>query len=213
MKRGSGPKKCSRCSCEMVPPYVARNSTPEQRAEWRAAGKKRSACRGVCINCYTFLLRHNLLDTYARVDGGEVGAAAKPCPRCGVQTLTKLCLDCTEYVADTGEAERWGVSPAEPNGDWTSVPGWPDVTVDSNGRVRGPSGKTLTPQRQTGARTQHVVVRQRKLRIHIAVLTAFTGPSPDGYNIVRWIDGDPRNNRLENLQWVEALQATERRAS
>lgn len=212
MKRESGPKFCSRCNCEMVPPYIAKNSTPEQRAEWLAAGKKRSACRRVCINCYTYLQRHGLLDTYARADGGEAGTP-KACPRCGVQTLTKLCLDCTEYVADRGEAEQWGVSPAEPDGDWIPVPGWPDVTVDSNGRVRGPSGKTLTPQRQRGARTQHVVVRQRKLRIHLAVLLAFTGPSPDGYNIVRWIDGNPRNNRLENLQWVEAMQATERRAS
>lgn len=213
MKRGSGPKHCTRCNCKMIPPYAARTSTPEQRAAWLAAGEKRTACRGLCVNCYAFLSRHGMLDSYARAEsGGELGETAKPCPRCGVQTLTKLCVDCTETVADLGEAEMWGVSP-EPEGDWEPVPGWPDVSVDPNGRVRGPSGKILTPQSPAGSRTQYVAVRQRKLRVHHAVLMAFAGPSPDGFNVVQWIDGNPRNNRLENLQWVNALHATERQAS
>lgn len=36
--------------------------------------------------------------------------------------------------------------------------------------------------------------------IHFLVLTAFVGPRPDKYECLHW-DGNPENNRLENLRW------------
>lgn len=37
--------------------------------------------------------------------------------------------------------------------------------------------------------------------VHHLVLTAFVGPCPDGYE-TNHIDGDKRNNHIENLEWV-----------
>lgn len=42
-------------------------------------------------------------------------------------------------------------------------------------------------------------IRRRAL-VHRVVLEAFVGPCPDGMEC-RHLDGNPRNNRLENLKW------------
>lgn len=39
--------------------------------------------------------------------------------------------------------------------------------------------------------------------VHTLVLEAFVGPCPDGH-LVKWLDGDKRNNRLQNLRWVRS---------
>ena len=44
----------------------------------------------------------------------------------------------------------------------------------------------------------------RHMKVHTAVLTAFTGPRPDGYE-VNHIDEDRSNNRLENLEWMTPI--------
>lgn len=43
-------------------------------------------------------------------------------------------------------------------------------------------------------------VRKRRVFVHVLVLEAFVGPRPDGA-ITRHLDGDPTNNRLDNLAW------------
>ena len=42
---------------------------------------------------------------------------------------------------------------------------------------------------------------KKKVKTHHAVLMAFRGPRPDGYQGAH-LDGNPKNNRLENLEWV-----------
>lgn len=42
---------------------------------------------------------------------------------------------------------------------------------------------------------------QRKAYVHRLVCEAFYGPAPDGLSEVRHLDGDPANNRPENLDW------------
>jgi hypothetical protein len=37
--------------------------------------------------------------------------------------------------------------------------------------------------------------------VHRLVLETFVGPSPDNKNVCRHLDGDPSNNRLDNLMW------------
>ena len=37
-------------------------------------------------------------------------------------------------------------------------------------------------------------------RVHVLVLAAFVGPRPDGLQACHF-DGDPSNNRIENLRW------------
>lgn len=46
----------------------------------------------------------------------------------------------------------------------------------------------------------YVCIRQHNYKIHRFVLNAFSGPCPPGL-ICRHLDGDPTNNRVDNLCW------------
>lgn len=71
--------------------------------------------------------------------------------------------------------------------------------VDSRGHQRSLAGRVLSP-RKTGKnyRTVHLGDRERDRKVHQLVLAAFVGPVPEGQE-VRHLDGDPTNNRLDNL--------------
>lgn len=100
------------------------------------------------------------------------------------------------------------------------IKGYPDYAVDANGnvwskRVPGPQGRKpredwrkLSPQR---SRRSGVVYRTVGLRqtpggrkqtrlVHRLILEAFVGPCPKGM-VACHNDGDPSNNRLDNLRW------------
>lgn len=88
------------------------------------------------------------------------------------------------------------------------IPGWPGYMVSEDGRVfsnkhRGiwkevgcnkpnPSGYWMVTLRDQG--------RYRLELVHRLVMMAFVGPSPDGL-IVRHINGNPGDNRLQNLAY------------
>lgn len=91
------------------------------------------------------------------------------------------------------------------------TPEFPSLVISDTGEVWGPSGKRLTafPDKdgyprfntyQGGRWTQHSV--------HTAVCTAYHGPRPDGQQ-VRHKDGNPANNRAENLCWGTQLENEE----
>lgn len=71
--------------------------------------------------------------------------------------------------------------------------------VDPLGRPR--EGQLLTP---AGLRHLHVTLSDRGAKkqrtVHRLVLEAFVGPAPEGTEGCHW-DGDPKNNRLDNLRW------------
>ena len=71
--------------------------------------------------------------------------------------------------------------------------------VDRLNRVR--RGQLLTP---TGLRYLHVTLSNRGIKVqrtvHRLVLEAFIGPAPMNMEGCHW-DGNPRNNRLDNLRW------------
>lgn len=82
--------------------------------------------------------------------------------------------------------------------EWRPVPGFA-AEASNLGRVKGPSGEVLKPYiAQSGH--LHVLIRNRKLRVHHAVLLAFGFPRPDG-QVCRHFDDDPTNNMLGNLRW------------
>lgn len=81
--------------------------------------------------------------------------------------------------------------------EWAEVPGWP-CRVSADGQITGPSGQVLKPYDVDGY--LHVLIRRRKLRVHHAVLLAFSGPRPDGQEC-RHLDDNPRNNHRHNLAW------------
>lgn len=93
---------------------------------------------------------------------------------------------------------------------WRSVPGWP-CEVSNYGGVRGPSGKILKPSDSASGHL-HIVIRRRKLRVHHAVLLAFSGPRLPGQEC-RHLDDNPKNNYLENLRWGTRLENQSDRAA
>lgn len=93
--------------------------------------------------------------------------------------------------------------------EWRSVPGLPAYEVSSDGQVRsykwGPTPRLLL---QTPLRSGHLRVHmydanrtRRSLQVHRIVLMAFIGMPTADKPICRHLDGDPTNNRVENLCW------------
>jgi hypothetical protein len=96
------------------------------------------------------------------------------------------------------------------------IPGFPNYRVRSDGvvesyrRIRGsregqrawvplkpcPTG----PRREYGMVLLYAGGRGVPRKVHEIILTVFRGPRPDRM-VCRHLDGDPRNNRLENLAW------------
>ena len=87
------------------------------------------------------------------------------------------------------------------------IPGYPDYSVTKDGRVwskprRCTKGGWLKPGKDKFGYL-HVVLCNGKThvkRIHRIVLETFVGPRPLGMEC-RHLDGNPINNRLENLKW------------
>ncbi|AVO25677.1 HNH endonuclease [Mycobacterium phage McGuire] len=98
---------------------------------------------------------------------------------------------------------------------WKEIPGFPDYEVSNRGRVRSwknsRHGRSKTPKPRTPQRhpqgylrvalSNHSAgMRQSTNNIHKLVLLAFVGPRPEGME-VRHLNGDPSDNRLENLAY------------
>jgi hypothetical protein len=73
----------------------------------------------------------------------------------------------------------------------------------SDGRPQPVPERVLTPKRVTTGRLQVDLYRdgrKQQCQLHRLVLFAFVGPCPEGMEACH-SDGDPTNNRLENLRW------------
>ena len=100
---------------------------------------------------------------------------------------------------------------------WKPVVGWEELyEVSDQGRVRSVDrtvhykdgrtylykGRVLKPRDRKG----YLLVvlcrggKKRNKSVHRLVLEAFTGSCPEGLETLH-IDGDPANNRVENLRW------------
>lgn len=105
---------------------------------------------------------------------------------------------------------------------WKSLPGFPGYEVSNLGRIKS-LARTSEINRVDGAKyTRSLPERilscspyttyghlhtglyrdghRHTITLHAAVLTAFVGPRPEGMEC-RHMDGNPRNNRLDNLVW------------
>ena len=138
-------------------------------------------------------------------DGGNL----EPCYRNGERTDCRL------------ENLYWGTRsncPTVNSDSWRPIPGYEDLyQISDTGSVRSfdrPSSSVLggiSYGRELGGNVDkdgYRLVslsdhegRKRKHRVHRLVLLAFVGPQPVGKPIVRHLNGDPLDNRLENLAY------------
>lgn len=85
--------------------------------------------------------------------------------------------------------------------EWKIVPGYENYMVSNFGRIKGIRGKILKPKYNRRGYEQHNLKfgsKQKSVTLHSIILAAFVGPRPDGM-LVRHLDGDKKNNRLDNL--------------
>lgn len=88
--------------------------------------------------------------------------------------------------------------------EWRDVPDFPGYQVSNLGQVKGRRGSILRgveSGRHHSCRPLLVTLGHRKkVFVHHLVLVAFGFPRPDGM-VCRHLNGNPQDNRLENLQW------------
>lgn len=90
---------------------------------------------------------------------------------------------------------------ATPVEEWRAIPGSEEHLISRNGRVWSESkGRELQPHVNSNGYLR-VALGAKKLYIHQAVALAYHGvPSSPGVE-VRHLNGDPFDNRVENLRW------------
>lgn len=85
-------------------------------------------------------------------------------------------------------------------------------SISTTGRVYSPINLEMTLQKHTGGYLKVVlwdrVTRKRFNRfVHRLVAQAFI-PNPNGHRYVNHKDGDKKNNKLDNLEWVSPKENT-----
>jgi hypothetical protein len=88
---------------------------------------------------------------------------------------------------------------------WKLVPEYDGkYEISDQGRVRSfqrdPQGRILRPSRMPGGHLSVALGRGNSQCVHKLVLLAFVGVAPDKHEC-RHLNGDPADNRLENLCW------------
>lgn len=88
---------------------------------------------------------------------------------------------------------------------WRSIPRHENYSASSAGRIRGASGKVLTPVLTQYGYHQVTLCGELGSRftrfVHRLVATTFIGPQPTPeHDVLHW-DGDRTHNSLVNLRW------------
>lgn len=87
------------------------------------------------------------------------------------------------------------------------------ITVGDDGTIIGKSGKKLTPMIDPQG-YQRVSIylgsnRWKRVGVHRLVCETFHGLRPDWAELVAHVNGDPADNRAENVRWSTFLQNEE----
>ncbi|KDE14258.1 hypothetical protein N505_0105420 [Rhodococcus aetherivorans] len=69
------------------------------------------------------------------------------------------------------------------------------------GSTRLIRGRALKPGTAKRGGYHYVILSGRTRYVHHLVLEAFIGPRPEGDTHTRHLNGNPQDNRVENLQW------------
>lgn len=91
------------------------------------------------------------------------------------------------------------------NERWAPIPGTGgQYEASSIGRIRNRAGKVRRANRNSKTGYFQIGLRyggvDRSLYVHSLVLEAFVGPRPE-HAVTRHLNGNPADNRLENLAW------------
>lgn len=91
---------------------------------------------------------------------------------------------------------------------WRDIPGYEGLYQVSNfGRVRNHKGVILALNKRPSNTQERYLIKlsknnkKRSFLVHRLVATAFI-PNPEDKETVNHIDGDPLNNRSDNLEWA-----------
>jgi hypothetical protein len=87
------------------------------------------------------------------------------------------------------------------------VPEYPGLVISSDGRIQGPSGKWRSPWTDRDGYLNMSVPRvgggkSITRKVHVMACTAFHGPKPSPLHQVAHANGNPADNRAENLRWA-----------
>lgn len=105
---------------------------------------------------------------------------------------------------------------SEPTVEYRPVVGFPNYAVGNDGIIWSLNRGRITEVKPSmrGAKRQYWGVtlqcrgKRRATYFHVVVLEAFCGPCPSGCQS-RHLDGDPNNNRRDNLKWGTPLEQSE----
>jgi hypothetical protein len=89
------------------------------------------------------------------------------------------------------------------------VPSWPRLQATPEGKIVGPSGRSLSdfPDKD-GYRRINTYEKGKwtQLSVHRLVCEAFHGPCPDDKTLVAHGNGDHSDNRPDNLRWATFVE-------
>lgn len=111
-----------------------------------------------------------------------------------------------EQDASKAAKARWAKAQRDFDGEWWEVPSLPGYYASPDGRVRSKHKVLVAHPVKSG----HLLVapsvngKQAPAPVHRMVCEAFYGPCPSGMEC-RHVNGDPADNRADNLVWGTRL--------
>jgi len=82
--------------------------------------------------------------------------------------------------------------------EWREIPGFTGYLINRQGEVKTAKGKVVNTWDSMGYPS---VALRYNMKIHRLVLLTFDGPPPEGKNVARHLDGNRKNNNIDNLAW------------
>lgn len=90
------------------------------------------------------------------------------------------------------------------NTEFHVIPNFEDYEINLNGVVRYRYSKQECTPTKDPKGYLHVRLQGRNMMIHrLLAFTFIPNPDPKKYKIINHIDGNPSNNRIENLEWCD----------